>query len=177
MNQSLHNQAQANKKREHQAIWNGGEQTELPTRIEKLGMAVNNALPSVNCGGCGMFAAMAGRALKDKGIPVRIRILGWNGLDLRKLHPDDREDGRAWNRVGLFFTHVIVEFKHRGRWWAFDSERLEKSNGESFRGYWMHKGSLTLEEMEAIAKQDFWNPEFPRKKGERKLAELIPQYL
>ena len=99
-------------------------------QLNMLGQAAERQLPSLNYGGCCVFAAEVGKALKAKGIPVRGIAAGhWWGdesPDLAKLHKQigNVMDGNAWNSAGVNFSHVGLRVKLGCKWYNYDSAGL-----------------------------------------------------
>lgn len=159
------------------------EPTELKKRLKALGSEANEMYPSLNYGGCCVFAAAVAKELRDKGIVVEVITTGYGDslepLDkIRETLMNNRMSIKSidnWQRHGVSFGHVAVRFRIGKRWYTYDSDIMRR--GKTHFGlpyYKAHPGSYTVEEAIAFAsKEDGWNPSFSRHDvpGVRKLVK------
>jgi hypothetical protein len=141
---------------------------ELIERLNKMGKVVNRRFPYVNNGGCCVFAAIVGQILVQKGIPVKGIVAAWRAsLDDTKPIYEIRKRVQSnlvedWERHGLCFSHVGLEFKHDGQKWHYHSKGAQKA-GKEFDNMPVFRGRLTVDEMAELAGTDNgWNPTFDR---------------
>ena len=144
---------------------------DLLKRLELLGETVSMRYSRLNYGGCCVYAALVARALKDHGIEARGIVASSMAKDRntgksKNLDPVRKKIAKnipvEWNKNGVYFGHVGLEFKYRGRYRHYDSNGVKKPSTE-LGGFTLYKGRLTLEEMEALAaSKDGWNSVFNR---------------
>ena len=146
----------------------------MATLIEKLSKLAERTYkkhPKVDYGGCCVVAAHVAKYLSNR-FETRIvslqsswgfdgaKDLDWLRENIDPLNPHDWEDN------GVDFHHVFVEFKYRGKWWAYDSTEgplprrqfMKRTSGIRNKGY------FTIQEATILADTPFWNPSFKRKK-------------
>ena len=81
-----------------------------------------------------------------------------------------------WNDNGVWFNHVAVEFKHKGRWYHYDTDNVQTQK-KDFGDYVVHPGRLTVFEAKAIGNEESgWNTSFDRNSIPR-LREHVKRYL
>lgn len=141
-------------------------------RLVDLGQTVNQHYPKINHGGCCVYAALVARALKDRGIESRgiaasCMTKDWYTGKVKDLDPVRKKITNntcaEWNENDVYFGHVGIEFKYRGRYRHYDSNGLHMRM-PALSGLTIYKGRLTLEEMESLAAtRDGWNSTFDRK--------------
>lgn len=145
--------------------------------LNELGKEAELRIESLNSGGCAVFAAHVGYYLKYRaGIKdVKLRVGNfWADEESEipsveearnNLHPN--ANAYEWNRAGLCFGHVILEFKTgktKPVWRHYDSSGVTGvSNVTNNFGYLLHPGEMTVEEGLAIAADRAgWNERFDR---------------
>lgn len=121
----------------------------------------------INSGGCCVFAALVGKALKahDADIQTRFIVFGNANCNLDKVRQDINDNSVfEWENNGVHFSHVVVEFKYKNRWYTCDARRgVMLSNADnSYNCRGKSKGRLSLLEANALAADDDWNPAFHR---------------
>ena len=165
------------------------EEEEMATKqlikmLNELGKDAEQHLKNLNSGGCAVFAAHVGYALKYRaGLSnVVIRIGNpWadDESDLvsvdevrNNVHPN--ANASQWDSAGLIFGHVILEFvtgKTKKKLRHYDSSGVTgASNVTNNFGFNLHPGYMTVEEgLQIASEQDGWNRCFDR--------EQIPQLI
>jgi hypothetical protein len=139
--------------------------------LRKLGERVNNLTGgTLNMGGCAVYAALVGAALQRIGLTVGGVVRGWgndvNVADARRKVSKVGE-ARQWNRNGIEFNHVGLEYVIGARAYHCDSDYVTPAGRhQSLQS--AYPGRLTVDELEALAgHRPNWNHWFDRK--------LIPQ--
>ena len=94
--------------------------------LEKFAKKVIKKYPYINSGGCCVFAALIGKYLEKHVTAVRVRVRNaWMREGSRNLdtirNKITENTLRQWNRNGVDFTHVMVEFDYRGRTYLYDA--------------------------------------------------------
>jgi hypothetical protein len=130
----------------------------------KLAEKVQDAgIKDINAGGCCVYAALLGEALKQRGDKFRIVVDGgiWGGnisIPRARRNIKNTASVREWNANDVNFYHVFLEVKDdRGEWRGVDGE------GEAHA---MHRlpGFLPLPDAQLLAAtEDGWNDWFNRK--------------
>lgn len=135
-------------------------------KVETFLDKFDHSFVRINWGGCAAAAHMLAKVLEphvdelkivayDNSVPNPAAdvSVARNNIDSNTIF--------NWNRAGIAFNHVWVEFKWRGRWYAIDAEgiqprrRMYEKWGKPFRG------SFTLKEMKELSESRWgWNPTF-----------------
>jgi len=120
----------------------------------------------INWGGCAVVAAILAYYLKPLVDEVKIRSYGgWSGSgDVDAARQKIQSNTvREWNQQNIYFSHVWVEFKMKGHWYAIDAEGLH-SRKEMWRLWGKpNPGAFSLSEMRELAKvKTGWNSSFNR---------------
>jgi len=131
-------------------------------QIDRILNEINHRYSSINHGGCGAMAGMIGHhisRLVDVNIVVRG---GWVSVTDARATVSDHNSIDDWERNGVGFHHVWVEFKWRGRWYAADCHGLRPR--VEMRNKWGDplEGSFTINEMKILGDDPSWNPSFDR---------------
>lgn len=142
-------------------------------QLNALAAEVRESTSDLNSGGCGVFAAMVGKALIQKGIPAScfacydtvwddMRHAG--NVDEARANVSDPADLYEWNDNDVSLSHVGVEFVANGETLWYDSNGVVKPSRSFTRGTWIvQDGRFTVEEMEAMAERPHnWNDWFDR---------------
>lgn len=133
--------------------------------LDEFCKSIQHDHPMINHGGCCVFASLLGNKLDKWFDDVAIRV---SNDDANTTVDDvrsniERNTTREWNRSGLFFGHVIVEFAHRKKWYVVDTTGVHPYSGHDPCFHWpLYEGSLTLKEAAELAADDNWNWVFPR---------------
>jgi len=135
-------------------------------QLEQLndGLAkINSTIPSINYGGCGVFAGLLGEQLQIyTDCLIKIAVCDY-----------DSDAETVWYRKT--FHHVWLELKFNNRWYSIDSDGIIKGN----KGInWMkpHKVRFNVDHIIKLAvnRSKGWSTIFDRKQIP-KLAGLIEQ--
>ena len=112
------------------------------------------------------MAAHVAKYLQDL-VPTRIvvgsdeRVVNLNRIR-EKINTLNR---REWDENNVVFAHVLVEFREKGKWYAFDSTDGVKTKKDHWNDscWTRNKGHLTVEEAMALANtRSGWNSFFDR---------------
>lgn len=134
----------------------------IKAALNNLGKKVEATVDGVNSGGCCVFAAEVAQYL-SKLVPVQIKVVaGWcnnTPIDIVRSKVSNNTPSE-WNRKGLDFYHVVIQFELNGNLHIYDSNGVVKySDFESD----LIPGSLTLEEASELAGEARgWNSRFER---------------
>lgn len=129
--------------------------------------AIGNNFTRVNYGGCGCVAAMLAIALRPTFLIMRIvQVNGWGGtsgnLDSIREGMVDTHSKSEWTRNGISFGHLWVEVFIDEEWYGLDSDGIRPLD-EVHKEYGIPtEGSFTIDEVQALAANETWNPEFDR---------------
>lgn len=138
--------------------------------------------PTINSGGCGVFAEFVAKELKALGVKgIQIKVESWN-KPLYSLHyhltkGSNRRGKKASiaNLTYLDFRHVVVSFLvpngNRNRRIYYDS--LLGTSCQKDPCY--YPGSLRLTELSMVNQQPIWNKIFDRRKIP-KVEQLVKEY-
>ena len=138
---------------------------DLLETIDALCNHIDDSVDKINSGGCAVFAACMGKRLMQYG-EVRIAV----GCDDGDTTIDDARDGvlfnttGEWNENGVFFNHIVVEFKYEGKMYHIDSSGVHKESHFTHLGSFpILDGRLTVAECGEIAgSSEGWNWMFNR---------------
>lgn len=142
----------------------------LIARLNTLGKNVMDKHPTINWGGCCVFASRVAKRLEGVVERVAVRVGNDYGEYYDGQHLDhvrnniQKNTPRQWNRHGIYFAHVIVEFDYRGRTYHYDALGAKKArNSTNMHGYPIIDGELTVQEATELANvKAGWNPSFDR---------------
>jgi hypothetical protein len=153
--------------------------------LNLLGQAAEKSIPALNYGGCCVFAAEVGKALKAKGIPVRgvarPSYAFWEdeAPDLRRIEKQmgDNSNAYDWEDAGADLQHVGLQVKLGRKWYNYDSEGLSPDLS-NLRGRPAYSGHLSVKALDKLAAvPDNWNRAFNRKRGVPAIKRLVREYL
>lgn len=89
-----------------------------------LGRRINRWYPTINHGGCCVFAVLVAEELLKRNIPVEIIVAAdaaSGNIDrAREQVNSNRKD--EWNAAGIYFNHVGIEFIIDGNVYHFETE-------------------------------------------------------
>lgn len=137
--------------------------------VRGLGIEMRRLFPTMDCGGCGVYATVLGEQLEltgaqDVGIWASA-LDGYLDIDIDTVRRRIRNHAslRAWHRQGVQFVHLGVEYTWDSETWHADSGRVTPVDfGEDQYGL-VYSGRLTVEEMRVLAMQPKgWNSMFDR---------------
>jgi hypothetical protein len=107
--------------------------TSLNTQLRRLGRAVEDQFPSINYGGCGVYAAAVAERLQALGVQVDVCVsdsghessveAARNNLRHNGWNPTNA-NARQWTEAGLSFAHLGVRFKHKRHWYVHDTAAI-----------------------------------------------------
>ncbi len=134
--------------------------------LNQIGSTVYEKYPTVNSGGCCVYAAAIAVHLQRLGCPVRILV----GDDSDEVCIDEIRPSvgcntvEEWNNNGLYFGHVIVEFEYEGITYHYDCAGVTSPDSVTVTyGYAIVDGYLTVDEaVDLAACNDGWNSRFDR---------------
>lgn len=153
----------------------------MNTVIEQLNEAasrVENAIPNINSGGCGVYAAIVGRRLKKEyGISPRVKIASWSEAPsieavVRRFYASKLRTLQDVNRrLGFTVEHALLVFKLDSRLWIHDATGTEEYEPEHYTrwnpsGFDVEfvPGTAPLRWISAIARYRYgWNTSFDRR--------------
>lgn len=150
------------------------------TILDKLNLVaktVYNEVPTVNYGGCCVYAAKVGKELQRLGYEVRVvfRDIG----EYTENNPKIKCPEKAEDQLGVDFYHIGLAVKVRGKWYTHDAEKTHKGLrvfGDECLP--VAKTYLTVEQAESFAKKrHFWNNVYPRRRGGKIIAHAINKHL
>lgn len=141
---------------------------DLINRLNRLGKRVHTQHHTINWGGCCVYAARVAEQL-SKYVPTRVRVgQGWEGPDslvIDEVRPQVQSNlPKEWNKQGLYFAHVVVEFEFNGKVYHYDALGVKRARPRTNMGdYPIVKGHLTIKEArELAAAKKGWNSAFDR---------------
>lgn len=125
--------------------------------------------PNVDKGGCCVVAAHIAQRLKALGVEAWV-VTGstwWTGSkNIDEIRNDVQYNNSKddWESNGIDFAHVLVEFKWRGRYYAYDSTHGAVIAPHYWNNIcWIRNiGSFSVEEAHSFAQDDGWNITFDR---------------
>ncbi len=149
----------------------------LLASMQEAGERTRKVAPTINYGGCCVWAAAMGRALKRQGVEARVIVRDWRaeghagidavrGLVRRALRQsNNRNPATAWNRNGVEFNHVGLEVELAGRTWHVDAEGVYPAGEHPlFNHERLYPGHLTVAEAGLLARDvRAWNRVFDRR--------------
>lgn len=161
------------------------KQDDLPKVLDALGQRINRWYESINCGGCCVYAVIVAEELQMRGVETRIIVGAYsakNNIERVKQRISNIGSKAEWCENGVWFNHVGVEFKYRGRWYHYDTDGANRRQ-KHFKQYEIYPGRLTVAEAKAVADEEAgWNESFNRdripqlkKHVKRYLATTLPQ--
>lgn len=148
----------------------------IPT-LRRMGRAANRKFPSLNHGGCCVYASEVGRRLEDAGLTVRVvsgRPWAWEADQsptdkVREVLLKNNRNVNSkhnWSSNGIDFWHVAVQFMHDGKWYSCDSDSVHRGIDRFGKRRLMHKApgsGFTVNEAIGFAEEvEGWNSCFNR---------------
>lgn len=160
----------------------------LRANLRQLGKDANALTDNrLNQGGCAVYAALVGRELERLGVPVLgivCETFADTTVAFASLRVKDRTSTRAWNRAGIHFDHVGLEFECSDGRYVYDSDTLRKAPAKTLSGMPISPGYLSVADVEALAginrrtetrRNAAWNSAFSRKDIPA-LRDLVAEY-
>lgn len=139
----------------------------LTATLDRLGARLEEKHETLNWGGCCVYAAMIGQKLQELGVTCSVIVAGYGeGTNVEHVRANlsDAEAGsmQHWNRNGVYFGHVGVEFVIDGLVYHYDSSGTAKP-GEHHGLRRQYAGRITVEDAAKLAATGRgWNPSFDR---------------
>lgn len=140
----------------------------LNTALTTLGRKINKNFPTINYGGCCVYAAYLGKLLEKKGWKVTGKVsapfYASAGVDLRSVASNIKNhvDHSEWADNSVYFYHVFLSIETDTGVLFHDTDRTV-SKSKQFNGLDCYDGFLTVEEMTDLANNsDGWNNTFER---------------
>lgn len=142
-------------------------------KLYKLRRHVDRKFPTINWGGCAVFADAVVKELTAQGFEAYGRTCcdSWmDGDEVRSVEyarnnskPNSLINGKDWKGMGLVFYHVVVEVVINGTSYFYDSTSL-RARVPRFSEKTVLPGRLTPAELNAIAHDGTidWNDCFDR---------------
>lgn len=137
--------------------------------LNSLGKRINQWYPTINYGGCCVYAAILGAELEKRNIPVRVIVAAFaasDGTNIARIANNiaNRGEKQAWNENGVYFNHVGLEIKIGKKWHHCDTDGCEKP-ARAFRRLPVYRGYLSVDDAKKLASDgDGWNCDFNRSK-------------
>jgi hypothetical protein len=157
------------------------------TKLDRLGKEVNRRYPYINHGGCAVYAAMIVQALRKHKINATGIVASYSaewmpaGASIDTVRENiTKNSHKEWNRNGVRFSHVGVEFDHTTKTRTvkkhYDSYGVRKA-GKELDDMPIYKGRLLLVELRALAERKTgWNESFDRAQIPE-LRKLVKSFL
>lgn len=163
-------------------------------RIQQLRSAISaiqeysQTIPDLNHGGCGVFALLVGRFLSELGFEVHARGMRYEyekqAQTIEKARANNPLNGYDWKKELGWISinrHIVLEVKHRGRSYFFDSDGFgskkdfqEKKQKFACGGMdCLVEGRFNLKELEVLVASLDWNPMFDRKTQYEKIEQFL----
>lgn len=126
---------------------------------------------NINNGGCGASAAILAEHLIHLFPDLEIKTCSMfvnDNVDVdearENMIDEDRFNAYRWHDQGVHFTHIWVEFNHRGRRYAADSDGVVSVQYMQSNYCESNPGSFHIDEMAAMSAPDTrgWNCCFDR---------------
>lgn len=146
---------------------------ELVDLVLSLNKQINNEIPEINYGGCGVFALIMAKQLELLGYNPIIHILTsyYDNTEDKKRVLNEVMNGNRVNRsdkLETSFAHCCIEVGGL----LFDGKMI----GAAFKNKWTSypiTGSYTKEELALALKIGSWNDDYSRKHCNPKLRRII----
>lgn len=148
--------------------------------LNALGKKVNKRWPYLNHGGCCVFASCVGEELALRGIETSVIVAASWGTEEKNINSERAKlnENRlaAWNKSGIYFHHVGVEYIIDHDSFHYDSNGSHHADGKL--GDWIvYEGRLSVEDAGDLANNDNgWNDCFDREEIPR-LRRFIRMFL
>jgi len=144
-----------------------GLNMDLHETLNTLGQRINRYYPEINHGGCCVYASLIGEELRKRGIESRVIVAAWGATtNIDKVRPQLMNTDRKveWNDNDVYFNHVGVEFKYKGKTFHYDSDGV-KPKSKKLKSYVIYPGRLSVDEAKLLADEpEGWNESFERSK-------------
>ena len=140
-------------------------------QLRELAAALDRHIRKPNHGGCCVVAVEIAKYLRDI-YPTKIRVatdfdeFADHDVNDAAERVYDHADGEEWNDNGIYFGHVVVEFKYKGRKYHMDTNGVKRATDvDPTFGWILYPGELPFKSAKLLAQQDdgVWNHTFDRK--------------
>lgn len=152
-------------------------------QLRELAAKLDNNLKMPNHGGCCVIAAEIAKHLQHI-YPTKIRVstdydeLLDNNVSTVAERVYNAADGDEWNDNGIFFGHVVVQFKYKGRNYHIDTSGVTRATSyDPTFCYPLYPGDMPLAAACLLAEQDHgvWNTTFNRRQIP-KLRKIVADF-
>ncbi len=152
-------------------------------QLRELADKLNRNIKYANHGGCCVVAVELAKHLRDI-YPTKIRVstdydeFADHDVTDAAQRVYDHADGKEWNDNGIYFGHVVVEFKYKGRKYHMDTNGVKRATDvDPTFGWLLYPGELPFESAKLLADQDkgVWNHTFNRKQIP-KLRKMVSDF-
>ena len=135
--------------------------------LNRILSTLSDGFENINFGGCGVVALALAPHIKEIYNNYTIRGIDSNQKDLENNAPEYPDSLYDWNAEGIYFGHIVLEFKHKGVNWVVDANGVHTMEGllESYSNYGsqVHKGQLLYKDLERMVNSpEGWNSMFDR---------------
>jgi hypothetical protein len=139
----------------------------LVRHLNALGKEVNAAYRYINCGGCCVYASLVATELKKLGVEVHGIVGSWYAepsKNIDNIRPLVKKGFPSeWGENGVYFGHVGLEFKIRGKVKHYDSNGVSAPKGK-IMGLLLYDGRMLPKELKVLAStSEGWNTQFDRR--------------
>lgn len=153
---------------------------DLEIKLNRLGEEVYDRYPNINSGGCCVYAAMVVAELNKLNIPAKGIVASYSSLaskSIDKIRPlIEKNTLDEWQKNGVSFSHVGVEFTLNGKKKHYDTGGVRKA-GKELDHMPIYKGRLEYIELRALAAKKYgWNTCFNRR-DIPELRRLVKSFL
>ena len=135
--------------------------------IDKIVQSINDEIMNINCGGCCVFAESLFPYLESLGLKPQVKVIDFYGQNkgddlstIRKIMHNSLSLSE-WNKNGVDFNHVVVQFTYRKRAYIVDSTGVF-SELKFHRISGIIKGSFSYAEARSFSENKNWNHWFDR---------------
>lgn len=138
----------------------------LRDTLDHLARMTKRKFPTINHGGCAVYAHLVGRQLGKLGIPYCGIVGDWCQHDLDNARNNIRNPRHKyeWNSAGVDFGHVGIEFFYNEKPYWYESDYGVKTPDQGFCGLDVANGRLMPMELRGIALEaKGWNWSFDRR--------------
>lgn len=151
--------------------------------LREFGKKVEDSIPTLNHGGCGLYAYMMGEYLKEKGIPdvscfaiqSHLRMEPEHYSNIVKIYNNKNLNMMEWLDNDVEFHHIGVKFRLGLHMVYHDSSLTIKGDVERWWDMKIVPTSFDVESIKYVAVNDpsEWNPDFNRSTEIPKLKKFF----
>ena len=142
--------------------------TEIERKLNKLGKEVIKRYPSINYGGCCVYAAIVATELKKYKIDacgiVASRSAGETDYSIDQARNNiNKNTVQSWENNGIVLSHIGLEFEVGGKKKHYDTKGVRPASRYS-GDLTIYKGRFQHAELKQLAaKKSGWNNHFNRR--------------